>query len=158
MPQINAAFTIAGYPHKRLCSATGLLLKVKGVPSNVEHDPALLAQSLQDKVLALDRAILHAEQIMELVTLLCIDADHLKAASEQVDGAGLTEVALAAIATHGAYWPPEIKQAASLVVEQLLSLPGCEDEMERRLSGKAATPTPGGIPRRDHEDGVVLTL
>jgi len=158
MPQINAAFAIAGYPHQRLCSATGLLLKVKGVPPSVEHDPARLAQSLQDGVLALDKAYLHAEQIMELVTLLCIDADCLKAASEQVDGAALTEVALAAIATHGADWRPEIKQAAGLVIEQLLGLPGCEDEVERRLShGKAATST-RDIARHDREESVVLTL
>jgi len=114
-------------------AAAELLLRVKGVDVKVERDGRLLASELQKSVLALDVGTVSPEAVLHLVSLLCLDSQRLKAATEHVDASVLSDFLLSVLFKRGQVsfaeggWPPELAEAISVAVELLASSPGLDE-------------------------------
>mmetsp|Transcript_29634 Transcript_29634/g.47727 ORF Transcript_29634/g.47727 Transcript_29634/m.47727 type:complete len:574 (+) Transcript_29634:71-1792(+) len=102
---------------------TDMLLRVKGIPANVERVGEKLAETIQGAVLEMDRRDLSPEAVLDLVTLLCLPQERLEAAGAHFEPEVLTEFLLSVFSKYEKTWSPEIVEAVSVSVELLASIP-----------------------------------
>lgn len=99
-----------------------LLLRLRNVPADVERSGERLAKAIQDAVLSLDTPELNAYMLLQLSSLLCLDEVHLSRAAAHYDADVLREFLLSILARRRE-WSPEVRQAVSVVVENLAAAP-----------------------------------
>lgn len=101
---------------------TDLLLRAR-FPARLEGDAKKLAEAIQEQVFGLDRAELAGEAVLDLVTLLCVDEELLRAAVCHFDAEVLAEFLMSVSCNRGPRWTRELNGAVTVVLELLSAAP-----------------------------------